>query len=341
MKQEYFKETLMRKSFLLSMFLCCFSLWTVAETGTQNPHNVVGASECGECHEDEVAVWRDTKHYKSFYEVSKSEKGRKIAKNMGIKRIKKDAVCIDCHFLEGPKDGNIQPIAGISCESCHGPAKKWINVHSDYGGKSVEKQDEAPEHRSARLSQTKSAGMIKPGDLYDLADNCYGCHLVPEQAVVDTGGHAAGSKFELMSWSQGEIRHNFFRSDSGKENAISSAERKRLLFVIGQALELEHSLKGYAKATAEGDYAAAMKIRMQKSAKRVAWLAKTLKTPELIQMVAAIKTVKLKLGDSSVSAAATRIQAANKQLSESHDGSAWGALDPQLEKLKPKGTPSK
>ena len=331
----------MRKSFLLSMFLCCFSLWTVAETGTQNPHNVVGASECGECHEDEVAVWRDTKHYKSFYEVSKSEKGRKIAKNMGIKRIKKDAVCIDCHFLEGPKDGNIQPIAGISCESCHGPAKKWINVHSDYGGKSVEKQDEAPEHRSARLSQTKSAGMIKPGDLYDFAENCYGCHLVPEQAVVDTGGHAADSKFELMSWSQGEVRHNFFRSDSGKENAISSAERKRLLFVIGQALELEHSLKGYAKATAEGDYAAAMKIRMQKSAKRVAWLAKTLKTPELIQMVAAIKTVKLKLGDSSVSAAATQIQAANKQLSESHDGSAWGALDPQLEKLKPKGTPSK
>jgi len=331
----------MRKSFLLSMFLCCFSLWTVAETGARDPHNVVGASACGECHEDEVTVWRDTKHYKSYYEVSKSEKGKKIAKNLGIKLIRRDERCMGCHFLVGPKDEKIAAIEGISCESCHGRAKEWIDVHSDYGGKNVEKQNETAEHRSARLSQTKSAGMIKPSDLYELAENCYGCHLVPRQDVVDKGGHAAGSKFELMSWSQGEIRHNFFRSESGKENAISSPQKKRLLFVIGQALELEHSLKAYAKATAAGDYATAMKTRMQKSAKRVAWLAKTLKTPELVQMVATIKTVKLKLGDSSVGAAAKQIQAANKQLAASHDGSAWGALDPQLEKLKPKGTPSK
>jgi len=58
-------------------------------------------------------------------------------------------------------------------------------------------------------------------------------------------------------------------------------------------------------------------------------------------MVAAIKTVKMKkLGDSFVDAAAKQIQAANKQLAASHDGSAWGALDPQLEKLKSKGKPS-
>ena len=43
-----------------------------ADAAGPDPAKVVGPAECGECHKDEVAVWQATKHYKSFYELSRA-----------------------------------------------------------------------------------------------------------------------------------------------------------------------------------------------------------------------------------------------------------------------------
>ncbi len=50
--------------------------------------------------------------------------------------------------------------------------------------------------------------MIRLHAIYDLAKTCYGCHVVPQEDLVNKGGHRAGSAFELVSWSQGEVLHN-------------------------------------------------------------------------------------------------------------------------------------
>ena len=55
---------------------------------------------------------------------------------------------------------------------------------------------------------------------------------------MNKGGHKAGSSFELVSWSQGEVRHNTWHS-KGKENVPASAARKRMLYLVGLGVELE------------------------------------------------------------------------------------------------------
>lgn len=302
---------------------------------------VVGPEKCGECHKDEVRVWRETKHYKSFYELSRTEEARKITKAMGIKRIKKESVCMGCHFLNAKKDGAVKPIAGISCESCHSPAKDWIKVHNDYGGKGVKKEQETPAHKARRLAAIEASGMIRPSDLYELASNCYGCHLVPREELVNRGGHKPGSAFELVAWSQGEVRHNFFRSQSGRENLASDANRKRLLFVIGKSLELEHGLRGVARATQKADYGIKMAKR---TALAIAWIKKINQTtpiPEVADMAAIAGGVKLKLNNAeALNRAADQVARAARKLADAHDGSGWSALDALLPKQdKYKGTP--
>lgn len=313
----------------------------VAEPVERDLSKVVGPDECGECHENEVAAWRETKHFKSFQEISRSDEGRKIAKKMGVKRIKKDSDCVACHFLSGPKGGGIRPIAGIACESCHTPAKEWVNIHNDYGGKDVKKDQETPAHKKARIRKMEAAGMIRPSDVYELANNCYGCHLVPNEKLVNTGGHKAGSEFELVAWSQGEVRHNYARSKTGKENVESSVERKRLLFVVGHALELEHSLRAVGEATKKADYAVKMAKRAKASKARVKKISGIIGVPELDQMVKASAGAKLKLNNrAQLSAAADKVQAAARKLAANYDGAGWGALDKYLPK-KYKGAPAK
>ena len=98
---------------------------------------IVGPEECGECHKAEVHVWRETRHSKTFKVLTRKKQAKEIAGNMGIKRVKKAGDCVACHFTSGYKKNRVKAIAGISCESCHGPAKDWIKVHGDYGGKNV------------------------------------------------------------------------------------------------------------------------------------------------------------------------------------------------------------
>ena len=94
--------------------------------------------------------------------------------------------------------------------------------------------------------------MIRPHSLYQLAKNCYSCHVVPQEGLVNKGGHKPGSSFDLVSWSQGEVRHNTWYS-KGKENVAADAARKRMLYLVGLGVELETGLRAIGKATAEKD----------------------------------------------------------------------------------------
>ena len=98
----------------------------------------------------------------------------------------------------------------------------------------MKKDQETPAHKAERLRKLAAAGMIGPDNVYDLANNCYGCHLVPNEKLVNVGGHKAGSDFELVAWSQGEIRHNNWYT-GGKENRQATLEEKRKMYVIGTA----------------------------------------------------------------------------------------------------------
>ena len=155
----------------------------------RDPAKIVGPDACGECHKSSVAAWKETHHSSTFKDLPRKKEAREIAAAMGLKRIKAGGDCLTCHFTSQMDGDEPKPIAGITCESCHGAGKDWINVHSNYGGKGVTIDTEDPAHKKERYAQSEAAGMIRPLDLYAVAQNCYSCHTVPNEKLVNTGGH--------------------------------------------------------------------------------------------------------------------------------------------------------
>ena len=76
---------------------------------------------------------------------------QEIAKLMGQRSIKRGNLCIDCHYTMQQDEDRTRVISGISCESCHGAAADWLQLHNDYGGPTATRLDETPEHRQQRL----------------------------------------------------------------------------------------------------------------------------------------------------------------------------------------------
>ncbi|MEM8733318.1 MAG: cytochrome c family protein, partial [Planctomycetota bacterium] len=177
-----------------------------------NPHEVLGYESCEKCHASEVAVWKKTPHHQTFLTLHRRPEAKQIADRMGIASFKSDSSCIRCHYTMQSDHSDMEAISGISCESCHGAAKNWVDVHNDYGG--ATRETESPEHRVARLRQSIGGGMRNPINVYLVAQSCYRCHTVPDEKLVNVGGHKPGSlDFEIVSWSQGSIRHNFVRTN--------------------------------------------------------------------------------------------------------------------------------
>ncbi|MEP6656896.1 MAG: cytochrome c family protein [Betaproteobacteria bacterium] len=308
-------------------------VWAVSVAGQQfrlDPTQVKGPEACGECHEKNLFAWRETHHSKTFKDLPRSDKAREIADKLGIKRVKNDSECVSCHFTSGVAKGETEPqaIAGISCESCHAAGLGYIDVHSDYGGKDVKAKDETPAHRKARWEKAEARGIIRPGNLYALAQNCYQCHTVPNEKLVNVGGHAAGSDFELVAWSQGEVRHNLWYTD-GKQNKEATPERRRLMYVVGQALDLEYALRGVDKATAKDNYAVAMAQRAKKAALGIKKIADAgVKLPEVAEILKVAGAAEVKLSNEKpLLAAADAIAAQSKLIASKYNGSELAALD--------------
>lgn len=207
---------------------------------------MVGPDKCQKCHRDEHAVWKGTAHFKSFRKVHKSKTAKKIVKAVGQKRMKRAEVCATCHYTVAAKKagGKARPVAGPSCESCHGRASEWINVHNDFGGAGVKRDQETAAHKDARIRNSVAAGMIRPSSPFDVARNCISCHFLANAALpagtrqkMLDNGHPLSAGFELVSYSQGSVRHRFYPPDVTNNKPMTPAELARL-YVVGQGAAL-------------------------------------------------------------------------------------------------------
>jgi Cytochrome c554 and c-prime len=294
--------------------------------GSSDPAKTAGPNACAECHKQEAEAWKGTKHFKTFRDLPRDTKANEIADKMGVRRIKSESLCMNCHFTVQQKNNKEEPVAGISCESCHSAGQDWIKVHSGYSGKKADTESKA--ERDARWKLADSKGMIRPSSVYELAKNCYGCHVVPQENLVNKGGHKAGSAFELVSWSQGEVRHNTWHS-KGKENEPASAARKRMLYLVGLGVELETALRAVSKATVRKRYAFEMAKRADRARKQLAAAAKAEPSvPEIAKMVEFAHSAGLKLNNETfLTAAADGVAKTLTGISEKYDGSKMAGLD--------------
>ncbi|MBF0623974.1 MAG: cytochrome C554 [Magnetococcales bacterium] len=305
----------------------------LAEPVPMDPAAVMGPNACGkDCHKKEMAIWMKSKHQVSGRALLTDKKAQEIVDKLGeTGGMKSSRLCQTCHFTVQQAEQKLQLAAGVSCESCHGPSRDWIKTHGDYGGTGVLREQETPAHRQQRLAQADSAGLVRPAALHTLARKCFDCHLGVSEKLVNVGGHAPGSLIELVSWTQGQvgteapIRHNVLFSE---DNRYSPSERRRVMYILSLALELEYSLRGVAQATGKGLFG----VRMAKQAKMVAGRLKQIDGVVVIPEVKAILEeagkVKLKLGEGAeLNAAAERIAAQAKAFAGRENGQNLAALD--------------
>jgi hypothetical protein len=221
---------------------------------TLHPEKVVGSERCEECHSEEIRAWKNSTHAKSdqvHRDEKTKERAQEIAARMGIKNVNEISthpLCTECHFTRQKNRAGLKVIGGVSCESCHGGGKDYRDVHGN--------KDEIPS-REERQKQSKAMGMLYPDEIYKVAENCYSCHVIRDEKLVNVGGHRARSEgFNLVEWNAGEVRHNFYDADytrNEKINLETRIERKRMFYVVGMLLDLEHSLRGLAASSGDAD----------------------------------------------------------------------------------------
>ena len=296
---------------------------------------------CGECHAAEFEVWETTAHAGGFDTLHRRDRAKEIYRSLGLRLIRRGAdettpSCLSCHYTPVLRRGELRAGAGVTCESCHGPARDWVSVHNDYGVAEADFQRaatlETPEYRARRVAASREAGMRRPSDLYDVAANCFGCHTVPKEELVNAGGHSTGSDFEIVAWSE-RIRHNFldsYRTADGRANAERSREWKRRMYVVGRALDVEYAVRGLAAATRQDElYFAAMSDRAGAAVDELLEIADRVDLPAIRAILAAWDAVDVSIGDPArLRAAADLMQASTRQFIAASDGAALAALDP-------------
>ncbi len=294
-----------------------------------NPHQVLGVESCEKCHAAEISVWKQTPHNQTFQTLHHQPEAQQIAHKMGIDSFKENSACMKCHYTVKHQSSSTEVIAGVSCESCHGAAQGWVSVHNDYGGTGVTKEAESAEHRIERLRTSINGGMRNPVNIYLVAQSCYRCHTVPDEKLVNVGGHKVGSMdFELVSWSQGLVRHNFLRSN-GQHNEDSSPERLRHLFIAGIIADLEFSLRATAAATENATFGINSAQRAAFAANRLHSAQGKLNQPVLSEIQTVFESVKLKLNNSAeLSEAADRIGSLGVRFAATVKGEDLAAIDP-------------
>lgn len=301
---------------------------------------LVGDDACANCHALEIEAWQQTRHFATFKDRHRSDRAKEILGNVGERSMKRSSACRQCHYTSVLKADKLRASWGVTCESCHGPARDWNAVHNKPGGDASAEalvwghgKDEAAAARRTRLDAAAAKGMLHSDKLYDIASNCFGCHTVPNEALVNKGKHKAGSEFELVAWSQGEIRHNFASSDGAPDspsNRPATAERKRRMYVVGAVVDLERSVRNLASvAEPGGAFHTAMIERVNTARAR---LAQVLDKVELAELAPAVKAIPATVdADTKLGAElADALGAAGRKFAAGRDGSGLAAIDSLL-----------
>lgn len=103
-----------------------------------DPANYVGVKTCGMCHKkdesgNQLAKWQASPHAKAF-ETLGTDKAKELGKKAGVDNPQTSGKCLKCHstaynFTEAvvAAPEKIKPEDGVTCESCHGPGKKYMS----------------------------------------------------------------------------------------------------------------------------------------------------------------------------------------------------------------------
>src|SRR5262249_35632430 len=123
----------------------------------------------------EYGTWLACDPHARAYEVLLDYRSKEIVKNYynlpaaHLARPQKLTLCLKCHVAP---EVNARPCVpelfhadGVSCESCHGPAGKWLGLHYQAAWKALDR------------AEKEALGFRTTKDVVVRARLCAGCHV--------------------------------------------------------------------------------------------------------------------------------------------------------------------
>jgi hypothetical protein len=141
--------------------------------------------------------------------------------------------CLDCHGTRGPsQDVSAETLAadGVSCESCHGPAEKWLASHSGIP------TGLAGFTAAQKSSDSRLAGMVDLEDVNTRVETCVRCHVGSPAAEVNHDLLAAGHpalKFEFHNYMR--QMHKVAHWTPAQDRAQNDSDSDARYWAVGQA----------------------------------------------------------------------------------------------------------
>ena len=215
----------------------------------QSPHQTLGTVTCASslCHgsvklwkdstvlQNEYLTWSRTDKHARAYNVLLNERSQRIAKNLGLKQPAHEAkICLDCHAHVIPEERRGERFKitdGITCESCHGPAQKWVKTHveSDHAG-------------AALHAKNIEDGLYPTSDPVARAKLCMSCHYGNKDKLVTHRIMGAGHprmSFELDTFTEIAPKHFVVDKDYSERKKVWDGAKT---WAIGQALAVSETM---------------------------------------------------------------------------------------------------
>src|SRR5205823_410550 len=178
------------------------------------------------------------------YDVLLDERSIVIAKQLGINAAHEQSLCLKCHVLPEYRSARVAPRFrkedGVGCESCHGPAERWVNEHY------------RENWRAKTLAEKDALGMRDTKNLAGRARTCVRCHVGAPGMDVNHDLIAAGHpplRFEFAAFHANLPRHWDEKKDTTplkkdpKVDARGWADFDGRAWAVGQVTAAEAALE--------------------------------------------------------------------------------------------------
>ena len=235
---------------------CVWALTHAAMASGSESYKRVGAQTCGQstCHaasapwlnsavrQNEYHVWKSRDRHAKAYDALGTENARKIAAKLGIENPATENLCLNCHAdnvgseLRGR---NFDIADGVTCETCHGGAERWLATHlsgTTFPGENYE------------------AGMYRTANPLARAELCMSCHVGNTSNVSHRllgAGHPR-TPFELDTYSVSQPAHFMLDADYAARKPISN---EVTVWATGQLAQARKMLERLVQLTEKPAYA--------------------------------------------------------------------------------------
>jgi hypothetical protein len=241
-----------RSGVAVASLMISFSLQAVslpasgAPLPDESPLRSLGVASCAAstCHgaaepwkgssvlQTEYHTWlRGDKHARA-YAVLLNDRSKAIATKLGLKEpAHRSAICLDCHAHNVPaarREKEFVLADGVGCESCHGPAQRWIRRHVEKG---------------ATHAANVGDGLYPGERVVERARLCLGCHFGNARKFVSHRMMGAGHprlSFELDTFLRiGPVHYRIDEDWTRRKGGWDGVSN----WAVGQAVAAQELLK--------------------------------------------------------------------------------------------------